>query len=140
MIKKKVNQNRCAYCGRFFRADYRVREAQKSCQSERCRKMRKKESQRKWLEANPDYFQGRYEDTKRWRHNHPEYQRQWRARRREIQDEICLKTPVKILRLVVPQKWFKGEIQDEIRLLRQCGCGFFVTGAGVRDTRRDCPT
>lgn len=140
MVKKRVNQNRCAYCGRFFRPDYRVGETQKSCQAERCKKMRKKESQCRWFEENPDYFRGRYEHTKRWRKNHPEYQRLWRARRREIQDEICLKTPVKTLRLVVPEKWFRGEIQDEIRLLRQCGCGFFVTGAGVRDTRRDCPT
>ncbi len=140
MEKKKVKQKRCAYCGRYFKPDYRVRKTQKSCQSERCKRKRKKESQSRWLEKNPDYFRGRYENTKRWRKDHPEYQRQWRARRREIQDEILPESPVKTIRLVIPGKWFRGEIQDEIRLFRQCGCGFFVTGKGVRDTRRDCPS
>ena len=54
-----------------------------------------------------------------------DYQRLWRALRLEIQDVISSKTPVKTLRLVVLEKWFKGEIQDEIIFLRQCGCGFF---------------
>lgn len=130
-----MQQRRCAYCGRFMRADYRAGDRQKSCRDEECRKKRKRESQRRWLEANPGYFRGRYPNTKEWRESHPDYQRQWRAKRREIQDEISPKEQIKTLRLVIPEKWFKGEIQDEIRLVRQCECGFFVTGRGVQDTR-----
>lgn len=138
MTKKKGKQKRCTYCGRFYVPDYRVGERQKSCQAEGCRKRRKRQSQRRWQDANPGYFKGRYENTKRWRKEHPGYQRLWRAKRRKIQDEIPPETPVKTLRLVVPEKWLKGGIQDEIRLVRQCRCGFFVTGAGMRDTRQDC--
>lgn len=138
MEKKKSQQKRCVYCGRFFKPDNRIGDRQKSCKDKECQKKRKKESQRRWLETNPGYFRGRYPNTKEWRSRHPEYQRQWRAKRREIQDEIPPEKPIKTLRLVVPDKWLKGEIQDEIRFVRQCGCGFFVAGMGVRDTRPDC--
>lgn len=138
MEKTEVQQKRCVYCGRFFRPDYRVKDHQKSCKSKQCQARRKKESQRRWLEKNPGYFRGRYPNTKEWRKRNPDYQRRWRAKRREIQDEISHKKQVKTIRLVVPGEWFKDEIQDEIRLVRQCGCGFFVTGRGVQDTRRNC--
>jgi hypothetical protein len=38
--------------------------------------------------------------------------------------------------LVIPDKILKSEIQDEIRLVRQCGCGFYVAGVetALRDT------
>jgi hypothetical protein len=58
----------------------------------------------------------------------PNYQRQWRKKRREIQDEIMPEIPVKTLRLVIPAGFFETEIQDEIRLVRRCGCGSWVTG------------
>ncbi len=125
--KINVQPKRCIYCGCFFKLDYRVRERQKSCKSSKCRTRRKKESQRRWVEANPEYFNGRYENTKAWRRLHPDYQRRWRAKRREIQDEIQSTTPIKSIRLVISVKYFKGEIQDEIHLVRQCGCGYFVT-------------
>jgi hypothetical protein len=134
---EKVEQKRCIYCGRFFKPDRRVVKRQKSCKDKGCRSKLKKESQRRWLEANPGYFRGRYPNTKQWRESNPGYQRAWRAKRRKIQDEIPPKKPLITLRLVIPEKWLKGEIQDEIRLERQCGCGFFVTGRGMRDTRRD---
>lgn len=89
------------------------------------------EAQKKWSEANPDYFKGRYENTKEFRKKHPEYQREYRARRKiqvEIQDEIPLKSPIKTICLAVPEKWLKDEIQDEIRLVKQCGCGCYVAG------------
>lgn len=124
---------RCAYCGRYFKPDYRVKRRQYSCQREQCRAKRKKDSQKRWCEANPEYFKGRYEGTKQWRQEHPDYQRQWRATRRrgEIQDEISPKSPIKTIHIVVPAKWLRGEIQDEIILTRCSGCGFFVRWRGT---------
>jgi hypothetical protein len=136
--KSKCQQKRCVYCGRYFVPDRRVGDRQRCCKNKGCQCKRKKESQRRWVLANPGYFKGRYEYVKEWRKQNPDYQRRWRARRRgEIQDEIPLRKSVVTLRLVVPGDWFKGEIQDEIRFVRQCGCGFFVSGEGVQDTRRD---
>ena len=36
--------------------------------------------------------------------------------------------PVRTMVLVIPERMLKNEIQDEIRLVRQCGCGFYVAG------------
>ena len=63
----------------------------------------------------------------------------WRATRRdEIQDEMPPESPVKTVRLVIPERWLAGEIQDEIRLVRHCECGVFIAGGVLQDTRRDC--
>jgi hypothetical protein len=133
-------QKRCVYCGRYYKPDPRVRRTQKSCNDPKCRARRKRESHKKWLEANPDYFKGRYAEVKEWRKNHPDYQRLWRKKAREIQDEIPPSEPVKTMVLVIPEKMLKDEIQDEIRLVRQCRCGLYVAGGkrGLRDTRLDC--
>lgn len=138
MEKTNEVQKGCIYCGRYFKADPRVRNRQKACKDKACQAKRKKESQRRWLESNQGYFHDRYDYVKQWRKNNPGYQRRWRAKRREIQDEIPPSNPMRTIRLVIPAIWFKGEIQDEIRLKKQCGCGFFVSGGGMQDTRLDC--
>jgi len=128
-------QKRCAYCGRYYRPDPRVRKTQKSCSDAKCRAKRKRESQRKWAEANPEYFKGRYVNVKEWRKNHPDYQRLWRKKAREIQDEIPPAEPIRTMVLVIPEKVLKDEIQDEIRLVRQCGCGVYVAGGQTAAAR-----
>jgi len=121
-------QKRCVYCGRYYRPDPRTSKIQKSCPDATCRAKRKKDSQKRWVEANPGYFEGRYVKVKAWRQKHPDYQRLWRKRPREIQDTIPPAEPVRTMVLVIPEKLLKNEIQDEIRLVKQCGCGSYVAG------------
>ena len=121
-------QKRCAYCGRYYQPDRRTRKTQKSCREAACRAKRKRESRRRWVEANPDYFKGRYVNVKEWRKKHPDYQRLWRKRVREIQDKIPPAEPVRTMVFVIPEKMLQSEIQDEIGLVKQCGCGFYVPG------------
>lgn len=140
--KSCSHQKRCICCGRFFVPDCRVGDRQKSCKSKKCQDKRKKLSQKRWVEKNPDCFKGRYENTKQWRKDNPDYQRQWRAKNRkirsEIQDETPSKPSLKTIHLVIPDDFFKDKIQDEIRFVRQCGNRFFVDGKGMQDTSPDC--
>jgi len=128
MEATRGRQKRCVYCGRYYKPDPRARQVQKSCQRPTCRAKRKRESHKRWLEANPDYFKGRYSEVKSWREKHPDYQRLWRKKAREIQDEIPPEKPVRTMVLVIPEEILQNEIQDEIRLVRQCGCGSYVAG------------
>lgn len=135
---KAIKQTHCKYCGRFFKPDPRCKNP-KSCTRGVCKKKRKKESQTKWLETNPEYFKGRYEDyLKDWRKRNPNYQKELRRKKKdEIQDEMVPGKPIKTIRLVVPEKWIKNEIQDLILIAKRCGCGYYVDGRGMQDTRRD---
>jgi hypothetical protein len=132
-------QKRCVYCGRYYRPDPRARDNQKSCCNPTCRAKRKRASYKKCVEANPEYFKGRYAEIKEWRKKNPDYQRLWRKKTREIQNGIPPAKPVRTMVLVIPEEMLKNEIQNEIRLVKQCGCGFYVAGMEkpLRDTKSD---
>lgn len=137
-IDTGTKQKRCVYCGRFFIPDRRVR-LQKSCARSECRKKRKRESQARWLEKYPDYFKNHYSDNiKKWRDSHPDYQKQWRTKkRREMKDAMVVLRPIRTLRIVIPDKFIKGEKKDKIILTTRCQCGYYATGQGMQDERRD---
>lgn len=79
-----AGKKRCACCGRMFVPDRRVGARQKTC-SAACRKVRKGESNKRFRGKNPDYWLGRYDVVKAWRKEHPDYQREWRRKRKERQ-------------------------------------------------------
>lgn len=124
----RIPQPRCSYCGRFFRPDTRTKKRQKSCSSIRCQSKRKHDAQSKWAGENPDYFTGRYSNTKQWRQSNTDYQRRWRSKRREKQRFSPMNASIKTLRILVPERWLRGQVHEEIRLVKQCECGFFVAG------------
>lgn len=123
------HQKHCQFCGRFFKPDPRVGDRQISCKNEACRRRRKQRSQRAWVAQNPEYFRGRYEDTKAWRLNNPGYQKARRRRRRfKIQDEIPINSSIVTIHLAITDQHLKVEIQDEIRRQKALGRGFLVGG------------
>ena len=105
-----TRQKRCEFCGRFFTVDRRLCTRQRSCGRPECRRARKRASQAAWLKKNPDYFKGRSDNTRQWRHAHPGYQQRRRQKIHEIQDSIDSPSPMKSVRLLIPAKWFKYEI------------------------------
>ena len=110
---------RCLFCGRYFVPDHRVKERQKSCRRPRCKKARKKASQKAWVEKNPDYFESFYET----------YVKPWRKARRMIKDEIPSSKPLQRLVILIPDDK-AGMIKDEIRLRRVGTRTFAAHGYG----------
>ncbi len=117
-------RKRCAYCGRHFEPDVRVGDRQKACQSEGCRRKRKEEAQRRWLEKNPGYFRGRYDYVKEWRRKRKMEQED---SDKMIQDEIGAEKPMMTYVLLIPENR-TGVIQDEIILRRLDGSTFAAYG------------
>jgi hypothetical protein len=52
----RSRRRRCTVCGDLFRADPRVGSRQRACSRPECQQERRKETQGKWRECNPDYF------------------------------------------------------------------------------------
>ena len=137
-------RRKCLFCNYEFLPDPRLGKRQTSCGSDGCRKKRKNSAQQTWRKKNPDYFQGRYPNTKRWREEHPGYQKQWRTARRqqadrreiqdtirdEIQDAIMPKSSIKSFSFTFPLEILQCEIQDAILLKRQSNPGVWVAQAG----------
>ncbi len=123
MAKKK-----CLYCGREFIPDARVGERQKAC-SAQCQKHRKRESNKAFSKNNPGYWHGRYEYVKEWRQNNPDYQGQWRHRRKQSvlpnQDEI----QAEILRKAI------DSIEKNLMLLRKIQAEIIVKAVGITTKR-----
>ena len=124
---------RCLFCGRYFQPDPRVKEKQKACFREECRKARKLLAQSQWCRRNPDYFRGRYEYVKQWRLRKRE--EALRAQKDMIQDTIAPRKrsllPIWKLIFLMPGGWKRRMIQDEILFKRVDRCTFAATGGGI---------
>lgn len=101
---------RCLFCGRFFVPDPRLRERQKACKREVCKRKRKHLAHRLWCEKNPDYFKDHY----------IHYVKPWRERRSSMEaDKRRDSLGRAYLRLVLPiTADCNGLIKDEIHLRR----------------------
>ena len=72
---KLLRKKKCRHCGNLYRPDPRNCKKQKYCSKPECRKASKAESQRKWVQKNPDYFRGEQNvfRVRQWRKKHPGY-------------------------------------------------------------------
>ena len=72
---KLLRKKKCRHCGSLYRPDPRNYKKQKYCSKPECRKASKAESQRKWVQKNPDYFRGAQNvfRVQQWRKKHPGY-------------------------------------------------------------------
>ncbi len=137
---KKGQHNHCISCGKFFRPDKRVGNRQKTCGQEECRKKHQKVQQKKWRESNPNYFRGRSGYVNGWRKRHPEYQKQWRAKKhREIQTEIPPVSPIKSIRLNIRTKVAVSEIQTLVMSVVYAGEALWADGVGMHAPRDTIP-
>ena len=118
----------CQSCGRYFHPHPRVGEHQQCCGRAECRKKYEKKYRKTWKEENPDYFKGRYPKIKEWLDKNPGYLKTRRKKQRDIQNLVEPASPVMTLTIVVPAKVFEGDIQNSIRLVRQCSCGMWLPG------------
>ena len=74
---KLLKKKRCRHCGSLYRPDSRNHKKQRYCSKPDCRKASKAESQRKWVQENPDYFRSSQNvfRVQQWRKKHPGYSR-----------------------------------------------------------------
>ncbi len=89
---------KCQHCGEFFVPDVRNRTRQRVCGKQPCRKARKAQAQRQWLQRseNAGYFRGAHhvERVQSWRRAHPGYWRRRQRRTGALQDTLIAQVPV----------------------------------------------
>ena len=79
-----VLKQTCFICQRRFVPNPRLKDRQKTCAAETCRKELKRRANRSWRERNPDYFKGRYETMlKAWYEDNKDYKTRYRRQHRE---------------------------------------------------------
>lgn len=128
-------KRKCQFCKEWFHPDPRVGSQQKACGNPSCQKARKKQSQKRWVKKNPEYFKGRYENTHQWlkkhpgylksyRKSHPDYVKKNRDQQRQHRSNIHKNQPVDIQDAIITQTLVTAEdsynlngvdIQDTIK-------------------------
>ena len=107
----------CQFCGEQFIPHPKVGSRQIACNKPECRRTRKRGNLQALYRSDPGY---NYDNVKRYRVNHPDYQRQWRQRRIEKMSALnsALKTALKtpgVRQQQIPASLFvspqAGEIQ-----------------------------
>ena len=107
----RPKKKKCAFCGQLFTPDPRVRDLQKACSRKECRRQRKALSQKRWVEENPKYFWGRYENTRIWLEQHPDYLQEYR----QTHPKYVERNRIKDRERKKAQKVGRFDIQDKLK-------------------------
>jgi len=107
----RPKKKKCAFCGQLFTPDPRVGDRQKACSRKECRRQRKALSQKRWVEKNPEYFCGRYENTRTWLEQHPDYLQEYR----QTHPKYVERNRIKARSRKKEQKEGRFDIQDELK-------------------------
>lgn len=111
----------CRFCGDTFTPHPKVGSRQISCSKPICKMERVRLTRRQWYRNNPGY---NYENVKEYRQAHPDYQKQWRRRKkhqshkksrlpsREIQNQLSHTKTIADVGITQPSH----EIQTELTL------------------------
>jgi S-adenosylmethionine hydrolase len=108
---RSIKRKKCAFCGQSFTPDPRAGKRQKACPRKECRRQRKSLSQKRWVEKNPEYFHGRYANTRAWLDQHPGYLREYRRNHPEYVEKNRIRTSARKKEL----KEGQFDIQDELK-------------------------
>ena len=110
--KSSVGFKRCRFCQRKFQPHPKVGQRQWACSRFECQRARQKHNQIDWLERNPVDYQKWYQDYgKAWRQKHPDYQRNYRNRKR-----AGTETPLPAARRSQTEqvlRWLLRQVRDE---------------------------
>jgi hypothetical protein len=79
MLKRK----KCPYCHRLFVPNPRLKERQKTCGRQECRRKQKRLSNKEWRSLHPGYFRGIYLQQKEVYGTRAEYKKQYRRKNPE---------------------------------------------------------
>lgn len=143
-----MTEKRCLYCKEIFTPHPRKGNKQETCGKPECRKKRKRETDRKWRKANPQWSQERRGKVRAWAKQHPDYWKQYRddnpeyveenrrqtkermrARRQVFAKQDVIRTsPIESLKAIQAIKWQKTFAkQDVIRLQLDGVLAFLIT-------------
>lgn len=78
-----AKRRRCPFCRGLFTPDPRVKERQKSCGRQPCRKEQKRRYDQLWRVKHPDYFRGMYPQQKEAYGTRADYKKEYRKRNPE---------------------------------------------------------
>jgi hypothetical protein len=82
-----MSEKHCLYCKEIFTPHPRKGNKQETCGKPECRKKRKREADRKWRKANPQWSQRQCGKMRAWAKQYPDYWKQYRDNNPEYVEE-----------------------------------------------------
>lgn len=109
----------CQFCGEVFTPHPKVGMRQIVCTSRECQRARKRANLKSFYLTDPGY---NYDNVKRYRATHPNYQRRWRQKRKEKLKAFYAPTSSGIGQQSIPARLSvspqRSEIQTELTSLK----------------------